>query len=184
MKGSMKKGIAIFAAVAALAGGAAGVSFIGSEFDMPSVRVDTITVSSVGVVGFSDTEGRDYEMESPVKSLIVPSWRYAVSGRWELRGAYPVRVVSENDIEMLEIAIPKSWGGSGQQTGQDASPSIKLPGGKKLVTAAWKSTKFGEEIWFLTRDFRRGDLIETYEFYTKSGNNKVIIEETKLARPW
>jgi len=180
----MKKRIAIFAAAAAIAV-AAGASFIGSEFNMPSVRVETITVSSDGVVGFSDAKGRDYEMERATKSLIVPSWRYAVSGRWELRGAYLSRVVSESDIEMLEIAIPKSWGGIGQQTSQDvAPPSIKLPGGKKLVTTAWKSTKFGEEMWFLTRDFRKGDLIETYEFNTKSGNSKVIIEETKRPRPW
>jgi len=180
----MKKGIAIFAAVAALAG-VACASFIGSEFDMPSVRVETITVSSEGVVGFSDAKGRDYEMKSPVKSLIVPSWRYAISGRWELRGAYPVRVVSENDIEMLEIAIPKSWGGNGKRTSQNAPPpSIKLPGGKKLMTVTWKSTKFGEEMWFLTRDFRKGDLIETYEFRTKSGNGKVTIEETQRPRPW
>lgn len=182
----MKKGIAIFVLCAALAGAVAGVSFIGSEFDMPSVRVETITVSSDGVVGFSDGEGRDYEMESPVKFPIIPSWRYSVSGRWELRGGYPTRVVSGDGVEMLraEIRIPKPWGGSGQRVGVPAiGAPIKLPGGKKLVTVSWKDG-VPPQMWFLTRDMRKGDMIETYEFHNQAGEGKVTIEETLPPRPW
>lgn len=177
-----KKGIAIFALCAAAAGTVGGFSFIGSEFDMPSVRIETITVSSDGVVGFSDGEGRDYEMESPVKFPIVPSWRYSVSGRWELRGGYPTRVVSEDGVDMLEveIRIPKSWGGAGQRAGQGKAPLVKLPGGKKLVTVTWN----GGEMRFLTRNMRKGDLVETYEFHDAAGGGKITVEETLPPRPW
>jgi len=62
--------------------------------------------------------------------------------------------------------------------------TIELPKGKKLVVATWK----GAELWFLTRDMREGDLIETYEFSEKSSwgllEGKVIIKEAPPSRPW
>lgn len=172
----MKKGIAILAVCIAAVMTVGGLSFIGSEFNIPSIRVETITVSSEGVVGFSG-DGRSYEMESPVKSLIAPSWRYAVSGRWELRAARPVRVVSDGGVKILEIATPQ--GTTGQRT--TAGATIKLPGGRKLVTVVWK----GGEIWFLTRNTREGDLVETYEFHdAQAGEDRITIEETLPPRPW
>ena len=117
-------------------------------------------------------------MESPAKSLIIPSWRYAVSGRWELRGAYPMRVVSEGGIDILEIAIPKSWGSTGQRV--KASATVKLPEDRKLVTVTWN----GDKMWFLTREMRKGELDEMYEFHDANGNGKVTIKETLPPRPW
>ncbi len=90
-------------------------------------------MSSEGVV--SDTEGWDYEMESPVKSLIMPSWRYAVFGRWELRSGYPTRIVSDDDVEMLEMEFPKSWGGSGQEP-YLLTELRRFPGGRHEFLAA------------------------------------------------
>jgi hypothetical protein len=62
--------------------------------------------------------------------------------------------------------------------------TIELPKGKKLVVATWKGT----ELWFLTRDMREGDLIETYEFIENSSfgilQGKVTIKEAPSSRPW
>lgn len=66
----------------------------------------------------------------------------------------------------------KNWGGTA---------TIELPEGKKLVMVTWKN----DEIWFLTRDMRAGDLVETYEFSENSSwgfmEGTVIIKEASLS---
>lgn len=41
---------------------------------------------------------------------------------------------------------------------------IVLPEGKKLVEATWKN----EDLWYLTRDMREGEVPETYQFQENS----------------
>jgi hypothetical protein len=46
----------------------------------------------------------------------------------------------------------------------------------------------GDQLWFLTRDLREGDLVEAYEFSESSSwgilEGKVTIKEAPLSRPW
>lgn len=69
----------------------------------------------------------------------------------------------------------KSFGGS---------TTVELPEGKKLVMVTWKES----QIWFLTRDMREGDLVETYNFAEKSAwgilEGSVTIKEHPSSRPW
>lgn len=62
----------------------------------------------------------------------------------------------------------KSFGGTA---------TITLEKGKKLEVVTWK----GEELWYLVRDRRDGEEIETYEFIEDSSfgvmEGKVIIKE-------
>lgn len=68
----------------------------------------------------------------------------------------------------------KNWGGEA---------TVELEAGRKLVVVTWK----GDEIWFLTRDMREGDRVETYEFAENSSwgimEGKVIIKEAAPTRP-
>jgi len=69
----------------------------------------------------------------------------------------------------------KSFGGS---------TTIELPKGKKLVMVTWKES----QIWFLTREMREGDLVETYNFAEKSSwgilEGSVTIKENPSSRQW
>lgn len=62
----------------------------------------------------------------------------------------------------------KSFGGTA---------TITLEKGKKLEVVTWK----GEELWYLVRDRKEGEEIETYEFIEDSSfgllEGKVIIKE-------
>ena len=62
----------------------------------------------------------------------------------------------------------KTWGGTAR---------VELPAGKKLLEATWKET----ELWYLVRDRREGEPIETYEFIEESSfgmiEGKVIFIE-------
>ncbi len=64
----------------------------------------------------------------------------------------------------------KNWGGSA---------TIDLPKGKKLVTITWKES----QMWYLTRDIRKDEQVETYTFSEESAwgliEGTVIIQENK-----
>lgn len=49
----------------------------------------------------------------------------------------------------------KNFGGEG---------TINLPQGRKLVTVTWK----GNQIWYLTKSMKEGDVAETYQFQEES----------------
>ena len=61
----------------------------------------------------------------------------------------------------------KSFGGESE---------IKLPKGKKLVVVTWKDS----DLWYLTRDMRKDELPEIYDFTEESswgmfeGNYKIV----------
>lgn len=42
--------------------------------------------------------------------------------------------------------------------------TVELPEGQKLIEATWK----GEDLWYLTRDRREGEPVETYTFKEQS----------------
>ena len=54
-----------------------------------------------------------------------------------------------------ENARVKSFGGEG---------TINLPKGRKLVNVTWKET----QVWYLTREMRKDDVAETYQFQEES----------------
>ena len=64
----------------------------------------------------------------------------------------------------------KRWGGTA---------NYDLECNKKLVEVTWK----GEEMWFLTRDMREGEIAETYKFNEESSygllEGTVVIKECK-----
>ena len=64
----------------------------------------------------------------------------------------------------------KHWGATGK---------IDLPAGKKLVNITWKE----DEVWYLTRQRKAQEDIESYEFSQKSSwgiiEGSYIINETK-----
>ncbi len=55
--------------------------------------------------------------------------------------------------------------------------TVKLPEGTKLIEATWK----GDDLWYLYRPRREGELIETYTFKEESNfgvmEGKVIFKE-------
>jgi len=64
----------------------------------------------------------------------------------------------------------KSWGGTA---------NYNLECNKKLIEVTWK----GEDMWFLTRDMKEGEVAETYEFKEESSygllEGTVVIKECK-----
>jgi len=55
---------------------------------------------------------------------------------------------------------------------------IDLPPGEKLIEVTWKN----DDLWYLTRPMRQGEVVESYTFQEKStyGNfeGSVILKET------
>jgi hypothetical protein len=68
-------------------------------------------------------------------------------------------------IACTENSRVKGWGGTGK---------MLLPKGKKLVNVTWK----GENVWYLTRAMRPGEVPEVYEFQEESSFG--IIEGTYI----
>lgn len=52
---------------------------------------------------------------------------------------------------------------------------VDLPRGQKLVVVTWK----GENLWYLTRDMRRGEQPESYTFWESSSFGGVAIRESR-----
>lgn len=59
------------------------------------------------------------------------------------------------------------------------STSVALPQGQKLITATWKDN----DLWYLTRSMKEGDVAESYQFKEESSygiwNGTVTIVESK-----
>lgn len=79
-------------------------------------------------------------------------------------------VVGIGLISCTENSRVKTFGGTGD---------INLPKGQKLVNATWK----GEQIWYLSRPFRKDEEAEVYRFQEESSWGVVegtyYIHETK-----
>lgn len=79
-------------------------------------------------------------------------------------------VVGIGLISCTENSRVKTFGGTGD---------INLPKGQKLVNATWK----GEQIWYLSRPFRKDEEAEVYKFQEESSWGVVegtyYIHETK-----
>ena len=73
-------------------------------------------------------------------------------------------------VSCTENSRVKTFGGTGD---------INLPKGQKLVNTTWK----GEQIWYLSRPFRKDEDAEVYRFQEESGWGVVegtyYIHETK-----
>jgi len=73
-------------------------------------------------------------------------------------------------VSCTENSRVKTFGGTGD---------INLPKGQKLVNATWK----GNEIWYLSRPFRKDEEAEVYKFQEESSWGVVegtyYIHETK-----
>jgi hypothetical protein len=79
-------------------------------------------------------------------------------------------VVGIGLVSCTENSRVKTFGGTGD---------INLPKGQKLVNATWK----GEQIWYLSRPFRKDEEAEVYKFQEESSWGVVegtyYIHETK-----
>ena len=79
-------------------------------------------------------------------------------------------VVGVGLISCTENSRVKSFGGTGD---------INLPKGQKLVNVTWKEN----QIWYLTRPFKKDEDVEVYRFQEESGWGVVegtyYIHETK-----
>jgi len=79
-------------------------------------------------------------------------------------------VVGIGLVSCTENSRVKTFGGTGD---------INLPKGQKLVNATWK----GEQIWYLSRPFRKDEEAEVYRFQEESSWGVVegtyYIHETK-----
>lgn len=75
------------------------------------------------------------------------------------------------------LALLSGCNGAARKFG--GTTEIKLPVGKKLVNVTWKEN----DIWYLTRDMKDGELAETYRFDEDSNwgvlEGTVIIKESK-----